>query len=168
MDRLLLHDSHNEVELNWTWLLSCPRRSETFCFKFIISASAAATSSRSALVYYQQKEKKKTSNGENHYLSQQPDSERVPWCLSLTGRTLVLFAYSLAQTPMKPSNFSPSAADPSNFQPIESTLFCCQKEKCMTYSEKTHPNTFRRMKYYMAVILHTEHFEHYFIAKLLI
>lgn len=58
MDRLLLHDSHNEVELNWTWLLSCPRRSETFCFKFIISASAAATSSRSALVYYQQKEKK--------------------------------------------------------------------------------------------------------------
>lgn len=60
MDRLLLHDSHNEVELNWTWLLSCPRRSETFCFKFIISASAAATSSRSALVYYQQKEKKKS------------------------------------------------------------------------------------------------------------
>ena len=58
MDRLLLHDSHNEVELNWTWLLSCPRRSETFCFKFIISASTAATSSRSALVYYQHKEKK--------------------------------------------------------------------------------------------------------------
>ena len=25
--RLLLHDSHNEVELSWAWLFNCPRRS---------------------------------------------------------------------------------------------------------------------------------------------
>ena len=56
--RLLLHDSHNEVELSWAWLFNCPRRSETFCFKFMMSASAAATSSRSALVFNQHSKKK--------------------------------------------------------------------------------------------------------------
>ena len=61
--RLLLHDSHNEVELSWAWLFNCPRRSETFCFKFMMSASAAATSSRSTLVFNQHS-KKTASNGE--------------------------------------------------------------------------------------------------------
>jgi hypothetical protein len=43
---LLLHDSQHSC-----WPLTCPRRSETSCFKFIISDSAVATSSRSALVF---------------------------------------------------------------------------------------------------------------------
>ena len=55
--RLLLHDSHNEVELSWAWLFNCPRRSETFYFKLMMSASAAATSSRSALVFNQHSKK---------------------------------------------------------------------------------------------------------------
>jgi hypothetical protein len=93
---------------------------------------------------------------------------KLPCCLLLKARTPALFANSSPRTPRMSSNFSPSAADPSNFQPIESTFFCSQKEKCMTCSEKTHPNNFRGMKYYMAVILHTEHFQYYFIAKLLI
>lgn len=58
----LLHDSHNEVGLSWTWLLSCTRRSETFCFKFIISDSAVATSSRSALIFYEQKKNQLVKN----------------------------------------------------------------------------------------------------------
>jgi hypothetical protein len=49
----------------------------------------------------------------------------------LRGRTLVLFAYSLAQTPEKPSNFSPSVAGLVNFPPVE-----CAKWKYSCWTEK--------------------------------
>ena len=116
---LLLHDSHNELELIWTWLLSCPRRSQAFCFKFKMSASAAATSSRSALVFFLTEEKFQTLKWILVLTKYKHSFWRVPCCLLMTVRTPALFAYSSAPTPMRSSNFSPSATDLLNFPPVE-------------------------------------------------